>query len=81
MRLQHPPDASGLEDKGGRIATEASPLSFETCYTLYTFSPLIKFQHRNTAEDQDISAETPQATRHFIVGLCSGSVIGSQASI
>jgi hypothetical protein len=46
MRLQH-----CLEEKGGRIATEVSPLSFETRHTLYTFSPLIKDQHRNTAED------------------------------
>jgi len=44
-----PTEASCLEEKG-RIATEVSPLSFETCHTLYTFSP-IKDQHRNTAED------------------------------
>jgi hypothetical protein len=48
------PKVSRLEEEGRCIATEVSPL----CHTLYTFSPLIKDQHQNTAKDQDISVET-----------------------
>lgn len=54
------PEASYLEEKGGCIATEVSPLSFETRHMLYTFSPPIKDQHWNTAEGQDISAAETQ---------------------
>ena len=67
--MRPPLQPSRLEEKGGQVAgivcnpsrwaTEVSPLS---CHALYTFSPLIKDQHRNTAEGQDILAETQSHT-------------------
>jgi hypothetical protein len=76
-----PPEASFLEEKGGSIATEVSPLSFETCHALYTFSPLIKYQHRNTAEDQTKTSQQRLEATRYLQNPSRGAVLGSQASI
>jgi hypothetical protein len=60
-------------------ATEVSPLSFETCHTLYTFPPRSAPEH--SRRPRFLSRDSKPHAIFTVLGRSGGPVVGSHASI